>query len=143
MRPIRATDIDLDYPAVMGSQATLWETFGEVWRWPPATMTREQDLADLERHEREIHARESFNYAIFDADETVLLGCVYVDPPERAGADGEVSWWVVDDERGGPLDACLATFVPAWIAEQWPFTTPRLIGVDLSWSDYAALPDRS
>ncbi len=26
---------------------------------------------------------ESFNYALLDAGEHALLGCVYVDPPER------------------------------------------------------------
>ena len=43
MRPISGDDIDLDYPAVMGSQKRLWTIFGEAWGWPPVTMTREAD----------------------------------------------------------------------------------------------------
>src|SRR3954465_8832025 len=78
LRPIRADDVDIDYPAVMGSQDRLWAMFGEVWGWPPPTMTFEQDRADLARHEREIAAHESFNYAILDEAETELFGCVYV-----------------------------------------------------------------
>ena len=37
-------------------------------------MTREQDREDLARHEAEIAAHESFNYALFDDDETALQG---------------------------------------------------------------------
>lgn len=142
LRPIRATDIDIDYPAVMGSRARLWEEFGAAWGWPPATMTREQDLADLVRHEREMAGRASYNYALLTPRETELLGCVYIDPPEKLGSDADISWWVVDDERDGPLERLLAAFLPVWIAEVWPFLSPRLIGADLSWADYLALPDR-
>ncbi|MGZ4640393.1 MAG: hypothetical protein ACXV2J_15195, partial [Actinomycetes bacterium] len=47
LRPIRASDVDLDMPAVMGSQERLWSIYGEAWGWPPATMTHEQDRDDL------------------------------------------------------------------------------------------------
>jgi hypothetical protein len=85
----------------MGSQERLWSVFGDAWGWPAATMTREQDRDDLARHEAEIAAHQSFNYALLDDAETALLGCVYIDPPERAGADAEISWWVVDEEAAG------------------------------------------
>lgn len=77
--------------AAMGSQPRLWSIYGEAWGWPPATMTAEQDREDLARHEAEIERHESFNYALFDTGETQLLGCVYIDPPEKVGADAEVS----------------------------------------------------
>ncbi len=85
LRPIRAEDVDLDMIAVMGSQPRLWSIYGKAWGWPPATMTREQDREDLAHHAAEMETHESFNYALFDADETALLGCVYIDPPEKAG----------------------------------------------------------
>jgi len=141
LRPIRACDIDLDYPAVMGSQPRLWTIFGRAWGWPPASMTRAEDLADLVRHADEMAGNASFNFAIFDRDETELFGCVYVDPPEKRGADAEISWWVVDREVGGALDEALGPAVRAWIASAWPFTSPRFIGEDLSWDEYLALPD--
>lgn len=125
LRPIRESDVELDYPAVMGSRRRLWSRYGEAWGWPPATMTVEQDRADLARHEREIAAHESFNYALFDTAETALLGCVYIDPPEAPGADAEVSWWVVDDVTGTPLATALDALVPRWLADTWPFTHPR------------------
>ena len=128
LRPIRESDVAIDYPAVMGSRDRLWTIFGEPWGWPPATMTFEQDRADLARHEREIEAHESFNYAVLDAGESCLLGCVYIDPPENIDSDADVWWWVVDSEVDGPLDAAIRAFVPAWIAEVWPFRRPRFLG---------------
>jgi RimJ/RimL family protein N-acetyltransferase len=142
LRPIRAADVDRDMIAVMGSQARLFSIFGPAWGWPPADMTREDDLADLTRHEAEIEAHESFNYALFDAEEAALLGCVYVDPPEKLGADAEISWWVVDELDGSVLDAELTRLVPTWIAREWPFVRPRYIGHDLTWAEWLDLPIR-
>ena len=140
LRPIRASDVDLDMVAVMGSQQRLWSIYGDAWGWPPATMTHEEDRADLARHEDEIERHLSFNYALFDADETALLGCVYIDPPEKPGADAEVSWWVVDECVGTDLETALDTFVPRWIDQDWPLTCPRYVGRDLSWAEWIALP---
>jgi hypothetical protein len=66
--------------------------------------------ADLARHEREIHEHLSFNYAVLDSAESRLFGSVYIDPAERVGADADVCWWVIDDERGGRV-AILETTV--------------------------------
>jgi hypothetical protein len=124
LRPIREADTAIDYPAVMGSRERLWDRYGAAWGWPPADMSFEDDRRDLARHEAEIAARETFNYAVLDAEETALLGCVYVDPPDEGsppGTDAVVSWWVVDQEVGGPLDRALAGFVPVWMAETWGF----------------------
>src|SRR4028119_2404431 len=102
LRPIRASDVDLDMPAVMGSRERLFSIYGPAWGWPPATMTHEQDREDLARHEAEIEAHESFNYALFDAQETQLLGCVYIDPPEKAGDADAEGWGGVGGGAGGP-----------------------------------------
>jgi len=140
LRPVRASDVDLDYPAVMGSRDRLWATYGAAWGWPPATMTREQDRQDLAEHEDEIASHRSFNYALFDTRETQLLGCVYIDPPERVGADAEISWWVVDELRGGPVEACMDETVPRWIERDWPLAHPRYVGRDLTWAEWLELP---
>ena len=127
--------------AVMSSQERLWSIYGEAWGWPTATMTAEADREDLARHAEEMTRNESFNYALFDAQETMLLGCVYIDPPERVGADAEISWWVVDDLVGSDIEVALDALVPHWIASQWPLTSPRYVGRDLSWADWLALPE--
>jgi len=141
LRPIRADDTDLDMVAVMGSRARLWSIYGKAWGWPPATMTHEQDREDLARHAAEMETHESFNYALFDADETALLGCVYIDPPEKIGADAEISWWVVDECVGTDLESALDELVPRWIASHWPLSAPRYVGRDLTWDEWLALPD--
>ena len=125
MRPIRGADVQIDYPAVMGSRSRLWAKYGDAWGWPPAGMTYQQDLEDLERHEREMETRESFNYAVLDPEESRLLGCVYLDPPgERGESDVVVSWWVVDGCVGSELEHYLAGFVPDWVMEVWGFSRP-------------------
>jgi hypothetical protein len=126
LRPIRGSDTEIDYPAVMGSRERLWDIYGEAWGWPPATMTLEQDRQDLERHAREIDAHESFNYALLDAAEERLFGCVYLDPTDEPGADAVVSWWVVDEAAGTELERALDAFVPRWLAAEWPFRAPRI-----------------
>jgi hypothetical protein len=141
LRPIRASDTEIDFPAVMGSRERLWSIYGEAWGWPPATMTVEQDRDDLQHHEDEIEAHLSFNYALLDAGETELLGCVYIDPPEKAGADAEISWWVVDRLVGSEVERALDELVPRWVVEDWPLESPRYVPRDISWAEWEQLPD--
>jgi hypothetical protein len=124
LRPIRETDVEIDYPAVMSSRERLWAKYGEAWGWPPATMSFEADCVDLAHHEAEIAAHETFNYAVLDEGETALLGCVYIDPPDGRsppGSDAVASWWVVDGMVGSALDRALHDFVPRWLSETWGF----------------------
>lgn len=129
LRPIRGTDVFLDFPAVMGSQANLWSLFGVRWGWPSPTMTIGQNLDDLVRHEREMEAQKSYNYCILDEEESQLWGCVYLDPPDAASlpaVDADVCWWVVDSARGSELETCLESDIPQWLQLAWPFRNPRL-----------------
>jgi hypothetical protein len=123
LRPIRESDTEIDFPAVMGSRERLWARYGVAWGWPPETMTFDQDREDLARHEREIAAQETFNYAVLNDDQTELLGCVYVDPPDaiHSDADAVVSWWVVDEHTGGLLELTLNEALPAWFRDTWGF----------------------
>jgi len=126
LRPIREVDVNIDYPAVMESRERLWAKYGEAWGWPPADMSHEADKQDLARHEAEIAAKETFNYALLDEAETELLGCVYIDPPDAhspPGTHAVVSWWVVDRAVGTNLECVLDDFVPRWLAESWPFAS--------------------
>jgi hypothetical protein len=61
---------------------------------------------------------------VLDEDETELLGCVYIDPPDDRspeGADAVSSWWVVDREAGGPLERALDATTPGWLRDTWGF----------------------
>lgn len=141
LRPIHPDDTDIDMVAVMGSRDRLWSIYGEAWGWPPADMTADADREDLARHAAEMTRNESFNYALFDEHETALLGCVYIDPPERVGADAEISWWVVDEHVNGPVERALDEFVASWIAADWPLEEPRFVGRDLTWAEWLRLPE--
>jgi hypothetical protein len=124
LRPIRASDVDIDYPAVIGSRERLWERYRDVWGWPQETMTYEADRQDLARHQAEMEAQETFNYAVLNEEETELLGCVYIDPPDERsprGSDAIVSWWVVDHAVGSELERALDRFVPVWLTDTWGF----------------------
>ena len=106
-------------------------------------MTYDQDREDLARHEREIRDHHSFNYAVLDSAESTLFGCVYIDPPEKAGADADISWWVITHPEQAAIETTLLELVPRWIADEWPFSNPRFIGRDLSWDQWHALPDNA
>lgn len=141
LRPVRASDAEIDHRAVMGSRDRLWRVYGEAWGWPAESMTVEQDREDLARHEREIEAHESFAYAVLNTAESELFGRVHIEPPRKRGADAEVSWWVVDDRVGTLLETALDVVVPRWIKGVWPFDDPRYVGRDLTWQEWQALPD--
>ena len=127
-------------PAVMGSQERLWSIYGDIWGWPPPTMTAEQDREDLQHHVDEMESNEGFNFALFDAEETELIGCVYVYPPEKVGADADLSWWVREEYVGSAVERAFDETVPRWIAEEWPLSSPYFIGHTISWADWLALP---
>lgn len=122
LRPIRAADVSIDMPAVLGNREMLWEMYGEAWGWPPAHMTAEQDIEDLQHHADEIERHESFNYAILPADERELYGCLYIDPvrTEDGSSEAEVSWWVTPYAPAG-LQERLGDLAITWIREAWPF----------------------
>jgi hypothetical protein len=140
VRLITIHDLVRDFDAVMGSADRLRERF-PLWGWPSPDMTLEQDLVDLGWHQKEAEMRRSFNYAVVSLDEKRLLGCVYVDPPEKRGAEAEVAFWVRADEEGTGLEEELERAVRAWVAESWPFTTVRWPGRDISWDEWARLSD--
>ena len=141
LRPIHPDDTEIDMVAVMGSRDRLWSIYGRAWGWPPADMTADADREDLARHAAEMAANESFNYALLNEQETALLGCVYIDPPERIGADAEISWWVVDQHVDGHVGRALDQFVPRWIATDWPLEQPRYVGRDVTWEEWLSLPE--
>ena len=140
LRPISADDTDLDMVAVMGSRDRLWKRYGPIWGWPPATMTHEQDQADLQHHADEMDNNEGFNFALFDEHERALLGCVYIEPTDKPGADADISWWVVDGLAGSEVEKALDAFVPAWVHAEWPLENPRYVGRDLTFEEWHALP---
>ena len=135
LRPLLTTDVELDYDAVMSSKEML-----RVWEqtdWPVDDFTLEDNLEDLERHEREHLEGIAFTFTVMNPSETECLGCVYIRPLKEqlrrigvAEVDlGDVQdteafacFWVrlsrlVDGLEGQVLDALIN-----WFEQNWAFT---------------------
>jgi len=134
VRPLRATDVDLDYDAVVSSRAELWLRSGGTW--PREVFTRAENLADLREHEQEHLDGAAFTFTVMDPPETECLGCIYINPLARmlgrAGATGEeragvgeheawVTFWVRQNRLADDLDRRLLTALVRWFQADWAF----------------------
>ena len=132
VRPLRATDVELDYDAVITSRAELFLRSGGTW--PREGFTLEENLADLERHEQEHHDRIAFTYTVMNPAETECLGCMYINPLEgllkRAGVSAEhipnasayVTFWVRQSRLADNLDRRLLQALISWFQSEWAFS---------------------
>lgn len=127
LRPLRATDVDRDYDAVMVSREQL-RRWGQT-TWPADNFTLEENLDDLVRHERDHEERVSFTFTVFNPADTRCLGCVYLvrPAPAVAGRIGpatdpiQVSFWARSDELTSDLDAHILGTLRDWFAREWWF----------------------
>jgi hypothetical protein len=62
---------------------------------------------------------------VLDPDSDEVIGCVYIDPGDRA-ADASVRSWVRADVA--ELDAPLRKAVREWLTESWPFNDIEYAG---------------
>jgi hypothetical protein len=131
LRPIVASDVDLDYAAVMESKEYLrpWEQTG----WPADDFTLEEDLKDVEMLEERYNAHHAFTYTVMNLDETECLGCVYIMPPDarsyrgaRITPVGDAQWenfgalvnfWVRTSRLASGLDDRLLGVLRTWLAQ--------------------------
>ena len=86
---------------------------------PPFVPTVPQNLVDLGWHQKEFELRRSFAYTVVAPDESVALGCVYLDPSETH--DACVRLWVRRSAFTEGLDPVLEAAVREWVATRWPF----------------------
>jgi hypothetical protein len=123
---LRTSDAERDYDAVMSSAPELRRCRGS--EWPSDDFTLAENLADLERHEREHESGEAFTYTVLAPDEMRCLGCVYIVPvwAEAAPLCGAaacaacVGFWVRASESANDLDRHLLTTLREWLGTQWP-----------------------
>ncbi|RPI73059.1 MAG: hypothetical protein EHM45_21300 [Desulfobacteraceae bacterium] len=127
LRPLRITDVELDYDAVMSSAEQLRRWSQSTW--PPDDFTLAQDLEDLERHEREHIERKAFTYTVLNPQATQCLGCVYIealwaDAAQLCGKSNHaaiVSFWVRASELASDLDRHLLESLRKWFQDDWAF----------------------
>jgi hypothetical protein len=138
LRMLTVNDVVKDYDAVMTSVdhlKTIWPGSG----WPEG-LTFEQDLIDLGWHQKEFQTRRSFAYTVVTPSESMVLGCVYVNPTPRRGYDAAVYLWARQSELAGGLETRLYDAVKAWIAKEWPFRAVAFPGRDIDWETWRAIP---
>lgn len=135
LRPIYASDAQLDYDAVMESRDYLrkWEQS----TWPEDDFTVEANRDDMVKLEKRHKGRESFSYTVMNLDETECFGCVYLFPPDSkwlSGADvtalGDERWserdatlhfWVRKSQLDKGLDRLLLDVLLKWFEQEWSF----------------------
>jgi hypothetical protein len=86
---------------------------------PPFVETITLNLVDLGWHQKEFQLRRSFAYTVVAPDESIVLGCVYLNPAEDHDVD--VRLWVRRSAFAEGLDPVLEQAVREWVASAWPF----------------------
>jgi len=120
LRMLSTADVDKDYNAVMSSANLLHALFGR--EWPRDGFTLEENLQDLTEHQQEFEQRIAFAYTVMSPDETICLGCLYINPPRGHPVDARVYMWVRQSAYDQGLDPILFRTVKDWIDTRWPFT---------------------
>lgn len=140
IRPITIHDTIKDYDAVMTSVDYLRGCLFSSPDWPSHDLTLIQDMIDLAWHQKEGQLRRSFAFAVMSLDESVQLGCLYIDPPSKEGLEAEVSMWVRASEVDTGLDAELYETVRRWVDDEWPFDRVAYPGREYTREEWDALP---
>ena len=91
-------------------------------------LTLEQNLVDLGWHQKEFQLRSSFAYTVVAPDESRVLGCAYVYPPDDDSHDARASCWVRRDAY--ELDRPLFDAFRGWLEREWPLERVAWTGRD-------------
>lgn len=141
LRPLLASDAELDYEAVMESREFLrkWEQS----TWPEDDFTVEANREDLMKAERRHANGDAFTYTVMNLDQTECLGCVYVLPPDAkmftgaqvtalgadqwSDCDATVFFWVRKSRLPDGLDRALLDSLVRWFEQEWSFKGPVIV----------------
>jgi hypothetical protein len=136
-RPLRLSDAEADLEAVMAARDRLIGWMDPESRWPEG-LTLHENRVDLGWHEREFTLGHSFAWTILAPEGAPTLGCAYLYPSDRAGAEAMAFWWL-RPEADALAPAVEAAFRA--VLASLPFTV-ALPGRDIGWDDWTACPAR-
>ena len=134
VRPLLPSDVVLDHEAVMSSREFLYHWEQEP-PYPPEDFSVEDNLADLEQMDGEHRNGTRYTYTVMNADETQVLGCIYVlpgddrmyrtaevtshDGTDLSSVDATIAFWVrVSMWRDG-FERTLLGAVLDWLRNDW------------------------
>ncbi|MBA2453222.1 MAG: hypothetical protein H0V47_08635 [Chloroflexia bacterium] len=136
LRMLTTEHAEMDYEAVMESQEQLRRF--SAGSWPTPDFTLEQNIEDLEEHEREHHERIAFTYTVMNPDATRCEGCVYINPWQQALAhrfidatmddvaivehEAVVTFWIRESSLERELDRQLVHGLLDWFDAEWSFS---------------------
>jgi len=124
LRPLRVTDAEIDYAALMDSKLAL--RIMSQSEWPHDEFTLEMNKRDLEEHEKEHDEGIAFTYTVLDPTETICLGCVYITPLKEGPMMGDymarLRFWVRQPYLDGDLDRRLLRSLVDWLRNDWRFS---------------------
>ena len=126
--PLLTKHIDIDYDAVIESQAQL-----QAWSqsdWPKDNFTKYNNWVDLARHQKEHKEREAFTFTIVNAEKSTCLGCIYINPLDNALQQlssgqkaAQVTHWVRSSVLGTELEEQISKALISWVKKEWNFAT--------------------
>ncbi len=136
LRPLLATDVELDYQAVIASRAKLLKR--TAGRWPRHGFTLKENLRDLRYHERQHNERKEFTFTIMNTPESECLGCIYIYPLIKSlktylsmneivnlnimDYEAWLTFWVTPNAADQHLDIRLIADLQNWFSNEWMFS---------------------
>jgi hypothetical protein len=139
VRPLRVTDAELDYQAVMGSINHIRGVFGPDDDWPQETLTLQDDINALMNHENEHECRTAFTYTVMNHAQDNCLGCIYILPIHSKQYDAQVFFWLTKDAYDLGYENELYTAIQNWLKSSWSFKEVIYPGRNLDWDKYQSI----
>jgi RimJ/RimL family protein N-acetyltransferase len=142
IRPLVPSDAVLDHEAVMSSREFLyhWE---QDPPYPPADFSVEENLEDLEQMDTEHRNGTRYTYTVMNADETQVLGCIYLlpnddrmyrtaevtsrDGTDLSSVDATVAFWVRVSRWETGFERVLLEALLGWLRDDWSLERPVIV----------------
>ncbi len=142
VRPLVPSDVVLDHEAVLSSREFLYHWEQEP-PYPPEDFSVEDNLADLEQMDGEHRNGTRYTYTVMNADETEVLGCIYLlpnddrmyrsavvtshDGTDLSSYDATVLFWVRVSTWEHGFERILLEAVLGWLRDEWAIERPVVL----------------
>lgn len=128
LRMLRVHDVVKDFDAVISARDRLRGAMEPGATWPD-NLTLEENLIDLAWHQREFTIGHSFAYTVMNDDESLCLGCCYLNPSDWQAYDVFAFYWA----RDAAMEPALGRVFRDLIA-RFPWARVAFPGRDQPWA---------